>query len=370
MRKLKSFYYCVLIALCNSVVFTSCNQDASEDREDWSEVINLYVDAELGEYRPWGHPENAEPLDGLKIKESKDADWEIIPMDGIDGFTHSLGWEFYLEVEKVHLANPPADASNIRYRLIKIVEEQKVRTPEFPTLEVKGAQGALANSYTANIFEPAHFYLDGNDYMQQDLRELCDSLVFDIPYSKGTHLSRKIFFHETGRTQLISDWDHRFILPMSGLCRIKAYKNGDVVYSDAISVSLTNNKDFLMYNWNEITENFDNSIGYVNFVDEKHEFVSTHYIVGKTPIVKVFLSKPENETLDWLYEYLYKLYKEPLYSSESGVQEQYGKLFTEIDNRETPQYIWKTESSLIVLIYWYDSDEDITKYYIKAEPVK
>ena len=123
-------------------------------------------------------------------------------------------------------------------------------------------------------------------------------------------------------------------------------------------------------NFSEITENFDNSIGYVNFVDEKHEFVSTHYIVGKTPIVKVFLSKPENETLDWLYEYLYKLYKEPLYSSESGVQEQYGKLFTEIDNRETPQYIWKTESSLIVLIYWYDSDEDITKYYIKAEPVK
>ena len=56
MKKLKSFYYCVLIALCNSVVFTSCNQDASED---WSEVINLYVDDELGEYRPWGHPENA-----------------------------------------------------------------------------------------------------------------------------------------------------------------------------------------------------------------------------------------------------------------------------------------------------------------------
>ena len=44
MRKYNSFYYCVLIALCNSVVFTSCNQDASEDREDWSEVINLYVD--------------------------------------------------------------------------------------------------------------------------------------------------------------------------------------------------------------------------------------------------------------------------------------------------------------------------------------
>ena len=366
MKKLKSLYW-VLIALCITTTFISCEKDIPED---WSEVINLYVDAELGEYRPWGHPTDAEPLDGLKIKESKDADWEIIPMNGIDGFTHSLGCEFYLEVEKVHLANPPADASNIRYRLIKIIREQKVRNPEFPTLEVKGAYGALANSYTANIFEPVHFYLDGNDYMQQDLRKLCDSLVFDIPYSKGTHLSRKIYFHEVGRTQLISGWDHRFILPMGGLCRIKAYKNGDVVYSDAISVSLTNDKDFLMYNWNEISENSDNSIVYVNFVDEKHEFASTHYIVSEIPIAKVWLSKSADDTLEWLYEYLYKLYKKPLYSSESEIQEQYGKLFTDIDKREAPQYIWKTDSSCIALIHWYDSDEDITKYYIKAEPIK
>ena len=366
MKRLMTIVY-ILSALCVTAIITSCDKDTPED---WSEVVKLYVDAELGEYRPWGHPEDAEPLDGLKIKEKKNADWDIIPMNGIEGFTHSLGWKFYLEVEKVHLANPPADASNVKYKLIKIVNEQKVRTPEFPTLEVKGAQGALANSYTANIFEPVHFYLDGNDYMQQDLRELCDSLVFDIPWLKGTHLSRKIFFQETGRTQLISGWDHRFILPMSGLCRIKAYKDGDVVYSDAISVSLTNDKDFLMYNWKEITESMNNSIGYVNFVDEGHEFLSTHYVLGETPIAKVSLSKPTDDTLDWLYEYLYKLYKEPLYSSESFTQEQYKNLFTDIDDRETPLYIWQTASSLIALIHYYDTDEDITRYYIKAEPVK
>ena len=363
MKLLKSFY-CVLIALCNITVFTCCDKDTPED---WSEVINLYVDDELGEYRPWGHPENAAPLDGLKIKESKDAEWEIVPMNGIDGFTHSLGWEYYLEVEKMHLANPPADASNIRYRLIKIVEEQKVRTPEFPTLEVKGA---LVNSYKANIFEPVHFYLQGNDYMLQDLRELCDSLVFDIPWLKGSRLSRKIYFNEDSKTELTSGWDHRFILPMDGICNIKAYKDGSVVYHDGVSVSLTNDKDFLMYNWDEITESMNSSIGYVNFVDERYEFLSTHYVVGETPIAKVSLSNPTDDTLKWLYEYLHKLYKEPLYNSESGVQEQYKRLFTDIDNRETPQYIWKTASSLIVLIHWYDTEEDITRYYIKAEPIK
>ena len=83
--KLKYFYW-VLIALCITTTFISCDKDSSED---WSEIIKLYVDAELGEYRPWGLPEDAEPLDGLKIKEQKDADWDIIPKNGIEGFTHS-----------------------------------------------------------------------------------------------------------------------------------------------------------------------------------------------------------------------------------------------------------------------------------------
>ena len=125
-----------------------------------------------------------------------------------------------------------------------------------------------------------------------------------------------------------------------------------------------------MYDWDEITGNSNNSIGYVNFVDEKHEFVSTHYIVNGIPVVKVSLSKSADDTLEWLYEYLYKLYKEPLYSSESEVQEQYGKLFTDIDKRKIPQYIWKTDRSCIALIHWYNSEEDITQYYIKTEPVK
>ena len=61
---------------------------------------------------------------------------------------------------------------------------------------------------------------------------------------------------------------------------------------------------------------------------------------------------------------------EPLYSSESEVQAQYGKLFTDIDKSETTLNIWQTDRSCIALIHWCDFDEDITKYYIKAEPVK
>lgn len=356
--------FIILITLFTVITFTSCDKDGSDD---WSEVINLYVDDELGEYRPWGHPECAKPLDGLKIKEREDDDWDIIPIDGIEGFTYSLGWKYRLEVEKIHLANPPADASSTKYRLIKIIDEQRERIPAFPTLEVKGA---YLNTYTANIFEPVHFYLQGNDYMQQDLKELCDSLVFNIPWQKGSRLSRKIYFNENGSTELINSWEHRFILPYSGVCTIKAYKGGEVVYNDGVAISLTNNNDFLMYDWLEITNKFDHWIAYVNFVDIKHQFISTHYFVADTPIAKISLSLDADDTLEWLYNYISKLYKAPLYDSTTGVQEQYRQLFTDIDTRETPLYIWIKEHALFALIHWYNADTDLTQYYIKAEPVK
>ena len=46
MRKL--FHFTILLLL--SAIYISCDKDLTED---WNEVINLYVDAELGEYRPW-----------------------------------------------------------------------------------------------------------------------------------------------------------------------------------------------------------------------------------------------------------------------------------------------------------------------------
>ena len=116
--KVIRLYIAIIIALLAINTFTSCDKDTPED---WSEEINLYVDSEFGEYRPWGHPEDAAPLDGLKIKERKDANWEVIPINGIIGFSYIEGYDYYIEVEKTHLANPPADASNIRYTLIRII---------------------------------------------------------------------------------------------------------------------------------------------------------------------------------------------------------------------------------------------------------
>lgn len=112
--------------------------------------------------------------------------------------------------------------------------------PKFPTLEIKGAS---LNTHTANIFEPVHFYLEGDDYMNWSLSQLCDSLVFSVMGEDG---SRKVYYDEKGHSELIAGWDHRFYFPQSCLCRIQAYKNNEVIYTDAIEVNLTNDNDFLM----------------------------------------------------------------------------------------------------------------------------
>ena len=59
------------------------------------------------------------------------------------------------------LVNPPMDASSVKYKLISIVEQRPVA---FPQLAIKGLVQTQANGYEANIFDPVHFYLEGDEF--------------------------------------------------------------------------------------------------------------------------------------------------------------------------------------------------------------
>lgn len=104
-------------------VFTGCN---NAEPKDWSEVVTLYVSSETGEYRPFGSPPGFGALEGLRIKEEKENYWYVVHLNSIEGFSYERGYEYSLKVEKTHLANPPADGSDIRYKLIEIASKVKV----------------------------------------------------------------------------------------------------------------------------------------------------------------------------------------------------------------------------------------------------
>ena len=236
--------------------------------------------------------------------------------------------------------------------------------PKFPTLEIKGAS---LNTHTANIFEPVHFYLEGDNYMNWSLSQLCDSLVFSVMGEDG---SRKVYYDEKGHSELIAGWDHRFYLPQSCLCRIQAYKNNEVIYTDAIEVNLTNDKDFLMYDWDEISDAAIGSITYNNFIEPQYSIVTSTYWKGQRPYAKVAVEKPESleDARTWLYEYMKKLYKDPVYSESSEVKMKYAELFVSAQEDETPLYIWKDDKAVVALVEQYDEFVPMTRVYVKAEP--
>nr|MDE0502223.1 DUF4377 domain-containing protein [bacterium] len=76
--------------------------------------------------RMWVGPELVDcvgvgPRECLLVKESEEADWEFF-YDGIEGFDHIEGVSYVLEVEITEIKDPPADASSLHYRLLRIVE--------------------------------------------------------------------------------------------------------------------------------------------------------------------------------------------------------------------------------------------------------
>ncbi len=239
--------------------------------------------------------------------------------------------------------------------------------PKFPTLEIKGAS---LNTHTANIFEPVHFYLEGDDYMNWSLSQLCDSLVFSVMGEDG---SRKVYYDEKGHSELIAGWDHRFYLPQSCLCRIQAYKGNEVIYTDAIEVNLTSDKDFLMYDWDEVADASKlGTVGFNNFIEPQYSIVTAAYFKENTPSVKVTVENPDSleDARTWLYEWMKKLYKDPIYSESAEVKTKYAELFVSAQEDETPLYIWKDDKSVVALVEQYDEFVPVTRVYVRAEPVK
>ena len=251
------------------------------------------------------------------------------------------------------------------HRITITKETSAPSEPKFPTLEIKGAS---LNTHTANIFEPVHFYLEGDDYMNWSLSQLCDSLVFSV---MGENESRKVYYDEKGHSELIVGWDHYFYLPKGCICSIQAYKDNDVIYTDAIEVNLTNDNDFLMYDWDEVSDASKlGTVGFNNFIEPQYSIVTAASFKENTPSVKVTVENPESleDARTWLYEYMKKLYKDPVYSESAEVKTKYAELFVSAQEDETPLYIWKDDKSVVALVEQYDEFVPVTRVYVRAEP--
>ncbi len=84
------------------------------------------------------------PQKCMLVKESPENDWTNF-YDTIDGFSYEEGYEYQLEVEVSKIANPPADASALRYTLKRIISKTQQQLP----LEIE--YSAITRGFNLNL---------------------------------------------------------------------------------------------------------------------------------------------------------------------------------------------------------------------------
>lgn len=108
----------ILCAFVFSMGLTACSLD--EEPENKVEMIEMYVSAETKSYPA---SEFFPAIEYLWVKEKKESEYTLLCFGEIRGFQYEKGYEYKLLVEKTILANPPADGSNVQYRLIEILSK-------------------------------------------------------------------------------------------------------------------------------------------------------------------------------------------------------------------------------------------------------
>ena len=114
----------IMFMMLAAFSLASCSSD--DDNEDKVEQVTVYVSAETGVYYDLFDAEREHPIEGMQIREEGNSVWRTVSLYTITGFTYEKGNEYELLVRKTTLANPPQDASNIRYELISIISQRKV----------------------------------------------------------------------------------------------------------------------------------------------------------------------------------------------------------------------------------------------------
>ena len=103
----------------------SCSSD--DDDKDITKEMNMSVSTEPGVmydlFDSWGE----HPIECMRVMtEDEPGRWQNLYFSEIKGFTYERGHEYELRVKRTILANPPQDASNRTYELVRILADKKV----------------------------------------------------------------------------------------------------------------------------------------------------------------------------------------------------------------------------------------------------
>lgn len=254
--------------------------------------------------------------------------------------------------------------------------------PTEPTPEIMKIK-IIADQPAANIFELASFRLtheNGSDVWLTDVIDVYDSIALEIP---DWNIKTFIMSQGSNSAQLTHQWSHNFYLPEQIEMLINCYKDDKIVWSNSAKIRIDNNKDFLGYNWKDITESADHSTGYHDVFERDYSFATYPAFKNEVPSVRLFCRnvkyKKDDEYLAFLEEsknilenLITSLYSEPKYDSTDDdlLLSRYNELFRTKYNDLIPLAIWTTRVSSIALVKIKDKFDGNYEYEVHAEPIQ
>ena len=116
-----------IFVMCAAMLsLASCSSD-DDSEKDITKEINMSVSAEPGVMYDLFDSMGEHPIECMRVMtEDEPGQWQNLYFNSIKGFTYERGHEYELRVKRTILANPPQDASNRTYELVRIVADRKV----------------------------------------------------------------------------------------------------------------------------------------------------------------------------------------------------------------------------------------------------
>ena len=116
----------IAFAMLAAFSLVSCSLDDDNDKDITNEM-NMIVSAEPGVMYDLFDSMGEHPIECMRVMtEDEPGRWQNLHFSGIKGFTYERGHEYELRVKRTILANPPQDASNRTYELVRILADKKV----------------------------------------------------------------------------------------------------------------------------------------------------------------------------------------------------------------------------------------------------
>ena len=141
----------------------SCSSDDDNDKDIVNE-INMSVSAEPGVMYDLFDSMGEHPIECMHVMtEDEPGQWQNLYFSGIKGFTYERGHEYELRVKRTILANPPQDASNRTYELVRILADKKVEDVAEPVEKVVKSEADI--EYEQQCPVEKYAIAKGGEYM-------------------------------------------------------------------------------------------------------------------------------------------------------------------------------------------------------------